>query len=69
MEPSLLRQLWQIINETPTQILLTPDVAGLVEQMLLNLAQIKPLSPEENHVVRNYLYSKTSLIQDLACTR
>ena len=69
MKPLLLRQIWYIINETQTQILLELSSNELVDQLLLKLEQQRPLSPEENNHVRNYLSSKTSLIRDLAYAR
>lgn len=69
MKPTLLRQLWHIIDETPTHILLNLDVRDLVEQMLIRLDTINPLSPEEYSFIRHYLQSKTPLIRDLAYER
>ncbi|PSF39554.1 hypothetical protein C7H19_01830 [Aphanothece hegewaldii CCALA 016] len=69
MKPTLLNQLWRIIEETPTHILLSLDVRDLVEQMLLKLDKINPLTPEENCLIRDYLKSKTPLIRDLAYER
>jgi hypothetical protein len=65
----LLQQLWRIVNETQTQIVFELSDGDLVEQLLIQLARKRPLSPEENELVRAYLYSKTTLIRDLAHAR
>jgi muconolactone delta-isomerase len=65
----LLQQLWRIVNETQTQIVFELNDGDLVEQLITQLARKRPLSPEENELVRAYLYSKTTLIRDLAHAR
>jgi muconolactone delta-isomerase len=65
----LLQQLWRIVNETQTQIVFELSDGALVEQLLTQLARKRPLSPEEDELVRAYLYSKTTLIRDLAHAR
>lgn len=69
MKPILINQLWHIIEETPTQILLSLDVRDLIEQMLSRLQTTNPLSAEENYLIRDYLQTKTPLIRDLAYER
>ncbi|GFE68022.1 hypothetical protein [Chroococcus sp. FPU101] len=49
MKPNLLNQLWRIIDETPTHILLNLDVRDLVEQMLSKLDNLNSLTPEESY--------------------
>lgn len=69
MKPTLLNQLWRIIDETPTHILLNLDVRDLVEQMLSKLNKINSLTPEEIYLLRDYIQNKTPLIRDLAYDR
>ena len=69
MQPSLLHRIWCIVNETQTQILLDMSNKDLVEQLLFKLERQRPLSDEENNLVRNYLCSKTALIRDVANSR
>lgn len=69
MQTLLLQQLWRIVNETQTQIVFELSDGDLVEQLLIQLARKRPLSPEEDELVRAYLYSKTTLIRDLAHAR
>lgn len=69
MKPNLLNQLWRIIDETPTHILLNLDVRDLVEQMLSKLDNLNSLTPEESYLVRDYIQNKTPLIRDLAYDR
>ena len=69
MQTLLLQQLWRIVNETQTQIVFELSDGDLVEQLLAQLARKRPLSPEEDELVRAYLHSKTTLIRDLAHAR
>lgn len=69
MQTLLLQQLWRIVNETQTQIVFELSDGDLVEQLLAQLARKRPLSPEEDELVRAYLQSKTTLIRDLAHAR
>jgi hypothetical protein len=57
------------VNATQTQTLLELNDGELIEQIVIDLEQKRPLSLEENGLVRTYLNSKTSLIRDLAYAR
>jgi hypothetical protein len=57
------------VNATQTQTLLELNDGELIEQIVIDLEQKRPLSLEENGLVRTYLHSKTSLIRDLAYAR
>lgn len=69
MKPTLLNQLWHLIEDTPTHILLSLEIRELIEQVLAQLERTNPLSPEENHLIRHYLQTKTPLIRELAYSR
>jgi hypothetical protein len=69
VETSLLHQLWHIINETQTQIVLELDDLNLVQYFLLALTKKRMLSLEESDLVHNYLQEKLPLIRDLANAR
>jgi ribosome assembly protein YihI (activator of Der GTPase) len=63
---SMLRQLWSLIEEIQSSTLLKLSDAELVAQILQRLEAKKVLSTEDNNLVSDYIYSKTSLIRDLA---
>lgn len=69
MNSSILRHLWSVVEETQSNVLLRLNDTELVKQLLSQLASKKILSSEEIDTVSLYLYSKTSLIRDLAQAR
>lgn len=69
MNSSTLRQLWTVIEETQTNVLLKLSDADLVKQLLSQLDHRKPLSGEEAGTISQYLHAKTTLIRDLAQSR
>lgn len=69
MNSSILRQLWAVIEETQTCVLLRLSDADLVKQLLLQLDSKKLLSGEETSTVSAYIRSRTGLIRDLAQAR
>jgi hypothetical protein len=69
VETSLLHQLWHIINETQTKIVLELDDLNLVKYISIELEKKRILSFEEHHLVRCYLSTKMPLIRDLANAR
>jgi len=69
MSPSLLRQLWVMIESTQANILLKLDDASLVQWLLKQLNQERSLDYQEVAVVSNYIQSRISLIRDLAHER
>jgi hypothetical protein len=69
VETSLLHQLWHIINETQTQIVLELDDLNLVKYISIELGKKRILSFEEDNLVRCYIAAKIPLIRDLANAR
>lgn len=73
IQPSTLRQLWSVVIDTQTGILLQLSDAELVNQLVNQLvSQLSPQSPldrQEVHVLREYVRLKTPLIRDLAQAR
>lgn len=69
MNSAILRHLWSVVEETQSNVLLRLNDTELVKQLLSQLASKKILSSEEIDTVSLYLYSKTSLIRDLAQAR
>lgn len=69
MTPSLLRQVWSVIEATQAQILLKLDDASLIQWLLKQLQKERSLSSQEDRLLNDYLQSKLSLIRDLAHER
>jgi len=69
MTPTLLRQLWLLIESTQANILLKLDDASLVQWLLKQLKQDRALDHNEMDVLSAYIQSRLSLIRDLAQDR
>lgn len=69
MTPTMLRQVWSVVETTQANILLKLDDASLVEWLLKQLKSQRSLDHHETDILNNYLYSKLSLIRDLAQER
>ena len=69
MNSSILRQLWSVIEETQSSLLLRLSDTELVKQLLSQLESRNSLSNEEAIAISGYIHSKTSLIRDLALAR
>ena len=69
MNSSTLRQIWSVIEETQSSLLLRLSDTELVKQLLSQLESRNSLSNEEAIAISGYIHSKTSLIRDLALAR
>ncbi|MBD1844329.1 hypothetical protein H6F89_13195 [Cyanobacteria bacterium FACHB-63] len=69
MNPSLLRQIWSVVEATHAAHLLNLDDAHLVQSLLGQFNTQQPLNSEEATQLSTYLYSRLSLIRDLASDR
>lgn len=69
MTPTMLRQLWSVIETTQTNMLLKLDDASLVQWLLKQLKQERSLDGKETDILSTYIQSKLSLIRDLAQER
>ncbi len=69
MTPTLLRQLWSLIETTQVQILLKLDDTTLIHWLLRQLKNQRSLNSDETNILEDYLQSKLSLIRDLAHER
>lgn len=69
MNPTMLRQLWSLIETTQANLLLKLDDASLVQCLLKQLKQQRSLNQDEANILRDYLSSRLSLIRDLAHER
>ncbi len=69
MTPSMLRQLWVVIEKTQANFLLNLDDASLEQWLLKQFNQEHALNKDEANIVNSYIRSKLSLIRDLAQER
>ncbi|MER3433022.1 MAG: hypothetical protein C4288_06220 [Leptolyngbya sp. ERB_1_1] len=69
MNPILLRQLWALVEATQANYLLNLDDTHLVQTLLRQLNTRQPLNSEETKLLSTYLYSRLTLIRDLASDR
>lgn len=66
MTPTMLRQLWSLIETTQSNLLLKLDDATLVQWLLKQFRQECHLNPEEVNILSDYLSNRLSLIRELA---
>ena len=69
MTPTILRQLWSVVETTQSNTLLKLDDASLVQWLLKQTNMQASLDHNESHVLSNYIYSRLTLIRDLAQER
>jgi hypothetical protein len=69
MTPIMLRQLWSLIERTQSNILLTMDDASLAQWIVKRLKAEQSLDHNEANVVNDYIYSRITLIRDMAQAR
>lgn len=69
MTPTMLRQLWSLIEATQAHLLLKLDDASLVQWLLKQFNQERSLNHEEVDLLNDYLNNRLSLIRDLAQQR
>jgi hypothetical protein len=69
MTPSLLRQIWSQVEETQTNVILQLDDSSLAGLILNQIQRQHLLNSSEADQVIQYIYSKLSLIRDLALSR
>ena len=69
MTPSLLRCLWQIIEESPSQRLLELDEHALVDWLLAQVNKNRLLQHAEQDAIATYLHSHQLLIREMAATQ
>ena len=69
MSPTLLRQLWSLIEGANSTILLTLDDQHLVQWLLDQLSGQRSIDKTEVDHIGSYIYSRVSLIRDIAQSR
>jgi succinate dehydrogenase flavin-adding protein (antitoxin of CptAB toxin-antitoxin module) len=66
MTPTILRQLWSVVETTQANTLLKLDDASLVQWLLKQTKSKASLDQNEVHSLSDYIYSRLNLIRDLA---
>lgn len=69
MTPTILRQLWSVVETTQAHTLLKLDDASLVQWLLKQTENKASLDGDETNVLTNYIESRLTLIRDLAQQR
>ncbi|MUL39132.1 hypothetical protein [Gloeocapsopsis dulcis] len=69
MTPTVLRQLWSVVETTQSHILLRLDDAHLVQWLLKQTKTKTALNQNELDVLSDYIRSRLNLIRDLAENR
>lgn len=66
MTPTMLRQLWSLIETTQSNLLLKLDDPSLVQWLLKQFKQQRALNHEETNILSDYLNNRLSLIREMA---
>lgn len=69
MSPMMLRQLWSLVEETQSHILLDLDDSSLVQWLVRQLKNRRSISATEASQYSYYIQSHLPLIRDLAHSR
>ncbi len=69
MTPKILRQLWSVVENSQTKILLQMDDASLVQWLVKQTTKQALLDPHETDYLSDYVQSRLTLIRDLAYER
>lgn len=66
MTPTMLRQLWSLVENTQATTLVSLDDKNLVKWLIEQLKTNSSLSQNETNRAMDYIQSRISLIRDLA---
>ena len=66
MTPTILRQLWSVVETTQSNTLLKLDDASLVQWLLKQIKTEAMLDHNETNILSDYIHSRLTLIRDLA---
>lgn len=69
MTPTMLRQLWSVVETSQATTLLNLDDATLVQWLMRQFRTQRLLDADEAQLVSCYIHSKLPLIRDLAQQR
>lgn len=69
MTPTMLRQLWSLVETTQASLLVSLDDAALAQCLINKLQAESSINGTETHAVNDYISSRVSLIRDVAESR
>ncbi|MBK1990284.1 hypothetical protein A0J48_022615 [Sphaerospermopsis aphanizomenoides BCCUSP55] len=69
MTPTIMRQLWSIVEAAQTVTLLQLDDASLVQWLVKQTTKQALLDPNETDFLCDYIRARLSLIRDIAYER
>jgi len=69
MTPTIMRQLWSVVETAQAVILLQLDDASLVQWLVKQTTSLALLDSQETDFLSDYIRGKLSLIRDLAHER
>jgi hypothetical protein len=69
MTPTMLRQLWSLVEATQANVLITLDDDSLAQWLLKQFKMNSSINGNETELVNQYIQSRLSLIRDLAAER
>ena len=64
MSPTLIRKIWNIVDQSVAESLVSLSDTALVQHLSARMTSIYLLSPEELLLVRQYVGQKSCLIRD-----
>ncbi|MDF0556196.1 hypothetical protein [Kamptonema sp. UHCC 0994] len=69
MTPTMLRQLWSLVETTQANVLVTLDDDTLAQWLLKQFKMNSAINGNEAELLNQYIQSRLSLIRDLAAER
>lgn len=66
MTPTILRQLWRVVEQNQANIMLESDDASLVHWLVQLLQNKNIVDRQQSDRVKDYLSTRINLIRDLA---
>lgn len=66
MSPLMLRQLWMVVDEAQSSILLSLDDHSLTKWLIGQFHQGRSLNPSESDLLSEYIRTRIPLIRDMA---
>lgn len=69
MTPTMLRQLWSLVETAQATMLVNLDDATLAQWLLKQLNMKVPLNGKDADILQEYIHSRLALIRDIAQER
>lgn len=69
MTPTMLRQLWSLVETAQAAMLVNLDDATLAQWLLKQFKMSSPLNGNEADILHEYICSRLALIRDIAQER